>query len=476
VNTTKTSEQANSQVQAQSVSSSRLGVYVMQASSGGLNIIQSGPKVFQAFDPQKIPGILQLVRDYKQLYPDGIVVMHVYDGTQNLTYKHTTHDPVASATDYWQKALLPAISLLSAADRQLFDYLSGPNEYSCTPPLNSAAETEWVCQFWVTLADLISQAGFRPNLGEIPVGNPDIGKLAEIMPPLVPALRHIKSLGGCWSYHGYTLQYTTDPGVEVWYSLRYRQLYTYLEKNYPDLSDMPMILTEAGVDERGDPTTSGWKARGDAAKYKNWLTWFDRELKLDPYIIGAAIFQVGDTYWSSFNIEEISDWLAGYLKGTTVTSFSPVADTHVYSGSANSKYGSSATITVQGGSKAYNGYLKFNVAGLSGTVRSAKLRLYVTDPSPNGGSVYSVSNFYKNSTTSWTESGLTWKNAPPISGTPLASAGSAASGYWKEFPVTAVVTRDGTYSFGITSSHTDAVNYSSKEGANKPQLIVETRL
>jgi hypothetical protein len=304
--------QAAALAQVQAVSLSRLGVYVMQGTTGAQNIIQSGPRLTQAFDPHKIPGVLQRVRDYKQLHPSGKVVLHVYAGTQNLHYA-LANDPVASATDYWQKALAPAVSVLSAADRQLIDYVSGPNEYNNTPPLNSAAEAEWASAFWSRLANLIREAGFRPNLGEIPVGNPDIGKLAQIMPPLVPALRHIRSLGGAWSYHAYTLQYTTDPGVEIWYSLRYRQLYSYLRQNYPDLGDMPMLLTETGVDERGDPATSGWKARGDAAKYKNWLTWFDKEIQLDPYIIGATIFQIGDTYWSSFDIEEISGWLAGYL-------------------------------------------------------------------------------------------------------------------------------------------------------------------
>ena len=467
-------QQAHSQVQALTASTSKLGIYAMQGSPGAQKVIQSGPKVLQAFDPHKIPSVLQLVRDYKQLYPDGRTVLHVYDGTQGLHYDYLIDDPVASATDYWQQVLAPVTNALPPADRPLFDYVSGPNEYSCTPPLDSAAQTNWVGRFWYKLAELIGQAGFKPNLGEIPVGNPDVGRLGEIMPPLVPALRYIKSLGGVWSYHAYTLEYTTNPDVEIWYSLRYRQMYWYLAQNYADLADMPMILTETGVDQRGDPATSGWKARGDAATYENWLAWFDSEIKRDPYIIGATIFQIGDTYWSSFNIEEIADWLANYLKGIVIVN--PTDDTQVYSGSQNSKYGSLSTIMVKGGSKAYNGYLKFHVAGLPGTVRSARLRLYVTDPSSDGGSVYAVSNYHKQTTTPWREGDLTWRNAPPISGTALSSAGSAVGGMWKEFLVTPAITGQGIYSFGINSPNADAVSYSSKEGANKPQLVVETNI
>ncbi|HZG69482.1 MAG TPA: hypothetical protein VEZ12_22300, partial [Herpetosiphonaceae bacterium] len=362
---------AQAGAQALAVSTSRLGVYALQGTTGARNIIESGPRLMQAFDPHKIPGVLQLVRDYKQLYSSGKVVLHVYAGTQDLHYG-LADDPVASATDYWQKALLPAVSVLSAADRQLIDYISGPNEYNNTPPLGSAAEAEWVGAFWSRLADLIKEAGFRPNLGEIPVGHPDIGKLDQIMPALAPALRHIRSLDGVWSYHAYTLQYTTDPGVEIWYSLRYRQLYSYLRQHFPDLGDMPMILTETGVDERGDPATSGWKARGDAAKYKNWLTWLDKEIQLDPYLIGATIFQIGDSYWSSFDIEEISGWLAGYLSAAAPNllqnpgfELDANADGRPDSWTSNSRFTRSSTVKRSG---SYAG--RFRATDNSGTTIS----------------------------------------------------------------------------------------------------------
>ncbi|MDQ3871846.1 MAG: DNRLRE domain-containing protein, partial [Chloroflexota bacterium] len=98
-------------------------------------------------------------------------------------------------------------------------------------------------------------------------------------------------------------------------------------------------------------------------------------------------------------------------------------------------------------------------------VTSAKLRLYVADPSDDGGRIYSVSN-------SWTETGITWSNAPAISGTALASATAPTAGAWVEFDLGSVITADGTYSFALVSGSTDTVAYSSREEGHQPELVI----
>jgi hypothetical protein len=105
------------------------------------------------------------------------------------------------------------------------------------------------------------------------------------------------------------------------------------------------------------------------------------------------------------------------------------------------------------------------VSGIVGVVSSAKLRLYVTDASPDGGSVYLVGN-------EWTETGITWNTAPPISGTALSSVGATAVGSWVEFDVAGAITGTGTVSFAIKGPSSDTVYYGSRENANKPQLVV----
>lgn len=298
-----------STIHAQIVSDSKLGVFILGQSNTAPTIVDSGPKVIKVMDPQSNSTILEYVREYKKKYPESIVVLRVYEGTVGRGYS-LSDNPEGAAQDFWNGVLSPALAKLGS-DKELFDYVSGPNEFDNTPIINSQESVEWTNRFWLQLAELIAGAGLRPLLGEIPVGN--LGP--EYLDGLVPSLQFIKSKGGAWSYHAYTLHYTTDISDEYYYSLRYRQFYEYFREKYPDLTDLPMILTEAGVDESGGPATSGWQARGDASKYKNWLMWFDSEIKKDQYILGSTIFQLGDSHWSSFNIEPLASWLASYLSG-----------------------------------------------------------------------------------------------------------------------------------------------------------------
>jgi hypothetical protein len=157
--------------------------------------------------------------------------------------------------------------------------------------------------------------------------------------------------------------------------------------------------------------------------------------------------------------------------------FAPSHDTYVSSSSPATNYGTASTVREKtSSSETFYAYFKFNVTGLSGTMRSAKLRLYVTNASPNGGSVYLVQNAYLGTITPWVETGLLWGNAPSISGTPLSSVGTVSVGQWVEFDVTPAIVGDGTYSFGLKNNNSDAVYYSSKESSgttNDPQLLIQ---
>jgi hypothetical protein len=111
--------------------------------------------------------------------------------------------------------------------------------------------------------------------------------------------------------------------------------------------------------------------------------------------------------------------------------------------------------------------IKFNVSGLNGQqVTSAKLRLYNVDPSGKGGDFYAVSD------NSWQEETVTWNSAPAALTNLLGSIGSVSIGNWYEVDLTSLITGDGTYSLRISSTSSDGADYSSKEGANPPQLVV----
>jgi galactose oxidase-like protein/carboxypeptidase family protein/flagellar hook capping protein FlgD len=158
--------------------------------------------------------------------------------------------------------------------------------------------------------------------------------------------------------------------------------------------------------------------------------------------------------------------------GSTLTFF-PVADAHVYSGNPTSNYGSLGTLRARRDSTDYQFYLQFDVQGITGLVKSAKLHLYVTDPSPVGGSMFATSNHYADHSGPWTESGINWNNAPPLSGSAFGTLGTVSTDTWVEFDVTSAITANGALSFGVSSTNTNSVYYSSREGAHPPMLEVQ---
>lgn len=146
-----------------------------------------------------------------------------------------------------------------------------------------------------------------------------------------------------------------------------------------------------------------------------------------------------------------------------VTVFSAAGDAYVASSQPTVNFGSARTLDAISSSYTGNSYLKFSPSGLTGTVVCATLRLFVTTTRVDGGSIYAVSNNYKETETAWLESGLNWSNAPVVHGTPLASAGAVNSGMWVEFDVSDVVTGDGTYRFALTTTNTTKVTYYSRK-------------
>ncbi|HPD32128.1 MAG TPA: fibronectin type III domain-containing protein [Phycisphaerae bacterium] len=255
--------------------------------------------------------MMTAVRDLKTLAPDAISVCRIYT---TVGY-NIGQDPAWAAQHFWTNVLAPPLNALSPADKALIDYVEGPNECDSTPCWGTVQNAQWLNSFWLTLTPLIANAGFRPCPFSIPVGNPS-GSPSEVQAQLdaiVPALRQCKQYGGAWSYHSYTIPYTTDLNVEIWYSLRYRQYYDYFATNYPDLIDLPIILTEGGVDGQTGPAGAGWMGGGDAAKYQNWLAWFDARMREDAYVLGCTLFQTGSAGWESFNTDPISPWLVSHL-------------------------------------------------------------------------------------------------------------------------------------------------------------------
>lgn len=297
-------------------SQSKISVHLLISySPGAAQIIQAHPRVIKILGTDG--GMIQAARDFKASTPEGKVVCRIY-----TPLRWSVNDnPAAAGTNFWQTVLAPALVNLSAADKALIDYVEGPNEGDSTPTWASAADTQWYNTFWMHLAPLIANAGFRPLAYSISVGNPP-GSQAEIQASLdriVPSLRLCQSLGGGWSYHSYSLPYSTNLTDEIWYSVRYRQYYSYFASRYPDLVNLPLVLTEGGIDGAGP-----WSTRGDTNRFQNWLAWFDSEIRNDAYCLGVTLFQIGDTGgWNHFNVEPVAGWIANHLLANSGSTNAP---------------------------------------------------------------------------------------------------------------------------------------------------------
>ncbi|MCL4251185.1 MAG: DNRLRE domain-containing protein, partial [Anaerolineae bacterium] len=112
-----------------------------------------------------------------------------------------------------------------------------------------------------------------------------------------------------------------------------------------------------------------------------------------------------------------------------------------------------------------NSYLRFEVPNLSGNILSVTLRVFANTGSAIGYSVHGT-------TGGWGETTLTFNNAPSFGGS-VGSSGNFGAGTWTQVDVTALVTGSGQVNFVMTSTSNTATSYSSREGANPPELIVE---
>ncbi|HEX6389705.1 MAG TPA: hypothetical protein VFZ89_09665, partial [Solirubrobacteraceae bacterium] len=111
--------------------------------------------------------------------------------------------------------------------------------------------------------------------------------------------------------------------------------------------------------------------------------------------------------------------------------------------------------------------LRFSVSGLSGAPARAVLRLRVTEPSTQ------ALNVTPSTEPGFAEDGAAQGGLVLFGPAPVASGVPPAAGSWTSFDVTKAVTGNGSVAFEITGSFLDPVSFSSREGPDAPQLLVE---
>lgn len=146
--------------------------------------------------------------------------------------------------------------------------------------------------------------------------------------------------------------------------------------------------------------------------------------------------------------------------------FTPVADSYVSSSARGTSYGAATTLRVDA-SPTQRSYLRFNVTLPPGsTITGATLRLFTTSARTGTGfRAYAVAS------TSWDERTITFDNAPPLGADLGASGGWSTTGY-KGVTLPAGSVREGLNSLAATTTSTTSKSFNSREGANRPQLVV----
>jgi chitodextrinase len=143
----------------------------------------------------------------------------------------------------------------------------------------------------------------------------------------------------------------------------------------------------------------------------------------------------------------------------------PIADTYARASNPTTNYGRATTLRVDG-DPVTNAYLKFTVPAGAGTVRRARLRIWVTAGTSSGVIVRTVGD------SSWSETTLNWTNAPAIGSEPVAFSGRTTTGQWVTVDITPAVTT-GTFTIALTSNGASSSSYGSRESATPPQLLLD---
>ena len=148
---------------------------------------------------------------------------------------------------------------------------------------------------------------------------------------------------------------------------------------------------------------------------------------------------------------------------STVT-FNPVTDSYVDSSQVTANFGTLAVLRSDA-SPVVNSYLRFDAEGITGVVTSATLRVYANSASNGRLNIWNVPD------NTWDEATINYGNAPMI-GSMVGSAGTFGADTWLSIDVTSLISGNGLVSLAMTSSSSTNISFSSREGVNPSQLIV----
>jgi parallel beta-helix repeat protein len=140
------------------------------------------------------------------------------------------------------------------------------------------------------------------------------------------------------------------------------------------------------------------------------------------------------------------------------------ADSYVDSAYPTSNFGNRTSFPVDA-SPQQTAYLKFDIPSGTDLSSGVKLRIFAQSTHSTGVTSYSVAD------TTWTETGITYDNAPTV-GQASGKSGPLYASTWAQIDVASAVKSTGKVSLALKSASNTALRITSREGTNKPQLVI----
>lgn len=154
-------------------------------------------------------------------------------------------------------------------------------------------------------------------------------------------------------------------------------------------------------------------------------------------------------------------YLLAVAPGAAATGlFVATQDTRVVELHPNRKVGNDPALHAKAGvGTRLESYLRFQVSGVTGTVTSAKLKLYAVESTVDAAEVTPTTGG-----STWAEGQTNWTNRPQPTGGDLGpNVGNVTTGTTVTYDVTSVVRGDGEYNFRLASTSTDRTGFESRE-------------
>ncbi|MGH2826633.1 MAG: DNRLRE domain-containing protein [Actinomycetota bacterium] len=175
--------------------------------------------------------------------------------------------------------------------------------------------------------------------------------------------------------------------------------------------------------------------------------------------------------------------MAGLADAADSFTFRSTADSYVSQNRAGRNFGGVTALKLRDDSPTMHSYLQFDLSDVPSdqVITNATLRLYSFGERGDGCAASGPGvDVYRAASDNWTESGITYKNAPGRSGSIVASADGFGVSQYVEFDVTGAIMSGDLVSFFLEMptcpGTTNVTDFKSDEAgaANRPQLVVET--